>query len=524
MSWLRLPMDKIEGRAASVIGILLTLNGCAMEPVDRAPVSPLAQWHGKEQIIVSEQVSLSLSALAEDSQMIIDTEHAYQLPELINIAQLNNPDTRIAWHQARQAALAVGLTESVFLPMITASVVGGYQHTRTPLPYAIGDQNNLQTNSHEVVPALVLQWLLFDFGHRRTIMKAAEQTSFAANMYFNGTHQKIIFDVMRTYYHYGAARSRRKNATEMLTNSQKILDATEARRIQGIATIVELAQARQLVAQAELSLIVAGNSERDALQGLNTALGMPANTQIKVDFPTFNTDVKQVNPLSQKVIEQALARRPDVLASYALAKAAKEGISTAEANYLPKIYLAGSLATGNGQFDILGLPSIGQQTSSSNILIGVTLPLYDGGIRTIRLQEARSRANLADEIFKKNCDAAAREIVVAADILQSAVASGKAASHLVKTAEVTYDAALDAYKHGLSTITVANEAANNLLTAKQTDTDARAAVLVAAANLAFVMGDITQTVTSSGPELSERKVIAEAQYAETYFANPYVSH
>ncbi|WP_337137155.1 TolC family protein, partial [Morganella morganii] len=175
-----------------------------------------------------------------------------------------------------------------------------------------------------------------------------------------------------------------------------------------------------------------------------------------------------------------------------LAKAAKEEISAAEAGYLPKIYLAGALATGHGQFDIQGLPSIGQQTSASNILIGVTVPLYDGGMRDVRVQEARSRSDSAEDVFKKTRDAAAREIVVAADILQSATASGKAASHLVNTAGITYDAALEAYKHGVGTITVVNEAANNLLTAQQMNTDARTEVLVAAANLAFVMGEIIQ--------------------------------
>ena len=500
MSWLRLRMGKSECRIAAVVGLLMTLNGCVTDSVDRAPASPSAQWYGQEQTVAAGQVHLSLSAPAEVAGPEIDALHTYRLPELINVAQLNNPDTRIAWQQARQAAMAVGLTESVFLPMITASVVGGYQHSRTPLSHSIGDRNNLQTNSHEVVPAVVLQWLLFDFGQRQAIMKAAEQTSLAANMVFNGSHQKIIFDVMRTYYQYGAAGARRVNTDEMLRNSMKILAATEARRNQGVATTVELAQVRQLVAQAELNQVVAGNAERDAAQWLYAALGIPADSRIKVDFSAFNIDLKPVNPPSQKVIEQALSQRPDVLASYALAKAAKEGISAAEADYLPKIYLGGSLATGHGRFDIQGLPSIGQQTSSSNILIGVTLPLYDGGMRDIRVQEARSRADSADETFKKTRDAAAREIVVAGDALQSAIASGKAAAHLVETAEVTYDAALDAYKYGVGTVTVANEAANNLLAAQQANTDARTAVLVAAANLAFVMGDITRSDTFPGPQ------------------------
>lgn len=65
---------------------------------------------------------------------------------------------------------------------------------------------------------------------------------------------------------------------------------------------------------------------------------------------------------------------------------------------------------------------------------------------------------------------------------------------------ITYDAVLEACKHGVGTITVVNEAANNLLTPRQMNTDARTEVLVAAANLAFVMRDINRPVTLAGSD------------------------
>lgn len=48
-----------------------------------------------------------------------------------------------------------------------------------------------------------------------------------------------------------------------------------------------------------------------------------------------------------------------------------------------------------------GLPVVGAQSSSSNILLGTSVPIYDGKIRTARVQEAESRA-AASDIFKKN--------------------------------------------------------------------------------------------------------------------------
>lgn len=496
MAKIALAMTRSHRRVAGVIAFLLVLSGCASDAVKRAPATPNQPWEQprSESQGVIDSFSVVDTGKPEQSSGLapIVSDRPYTLPQLIDLAQQQNPDTRLAWQQARQAALAVGLAESVFLPIISASVVGGYQHTRTPLKYPIANQKNLETNSHAVVPALVLQWLLFDFGQRRAVLKGAEHLSFAANIGFNGVHQKIIFQVTESYYQYGAAQAKRIKTQEMLSNSQKILEAVLARRKQGVATSVEVAQAQQLVAQAELNQVLATNFERNTKQMLYGALGIPANSRLTVDFPVFNVNALKLDAPSEQVIEQALAERPDVLASYELAQAAKEGIRAAEANYMPKIFVSGALATGHGSFDIQGAPSIGQQTSSSSILIGVTLPLYDGGMRSIRLQEAKSRAESADETFKKTRDTAAREIVIAADALRSAAAANKAADRLVKTAEVTYDAAFNAYQHGVGTVTLANEAANGLLTAQQMDIDARTSVLVAAANLAFVMGEITQ--------------------------------
>ena len=46
----------------------------------------------------------------------IDPQKRYELVELIDLAQRLNPETRIAWEHARQAALGVGLAESQVLP------------------------------------------------------------------------------------------------------------------------------------------------------------------------------------------------------------------------------------------------------------------------------------------------------------------------------------------------------------------------------------------------------------------------
>ena len=64
----------------------------------------------------------------------IDTSHVYSLVELIDIAQSRNPSTRVAWEQARQAAIGVGIARAAYLPALTASALVGYQRLVAPFP------------------------------------------------------------------------------------------------------------------------------------------------------------------------------------------------------------------------------------------------------------------------------------------------------------------------------------------------------------------------------------------------------
>ena len=43
--------------------------------------------------------------------------------QLIDLAERTNPNTRVAWNQARDAALAAGIAESQFLPRIAVSAM-----------------------------------------------------------------------------------------------------------------------------------------------------------------------------------------------------------------------------------------------------------------------------------------------------------------------------------------------------------------------------------------------------------------
>ena len=96
----------------------------------------------------------------------IDSNKRYELPELIDLAQRVNPETRVAWEGARRAALAVGLVESEYFPVLAIAALGGYKSVGVPLPKNLVSDGFFRFDLAQAVPTLNLRWLLLDFGRR----------------------------------------------------------------------------------------------------------------------------------------------------------------------------------------------------------------------------------------------------------------------------------------------------------------------------------------------------------------------
>ena len=74
---------------------------------DLAPPSPGKAWlpPGLDSY-ERELAGTNLFDQDRTNSVAVDPEKTYDLPELIDIAERSHPETRVAWEQARQAALA----------------------------------------------------------------------------------------------------------------------------------------------------------------------------------------------------------------------------------------------------------------------------------------------------------------------------------------------------------------------------------------------------------------------------------
>src|SRR5207248_6570005 len=132
------------------------------------------------------------------SRVSINPRKVYNLAELIDIAERNNPETRVAWERARQAAAAVGLSESAYYPYLAASAAAGYDRAFIPFPtlavspkfltdptlskIKITGGGSLVTEAKVYRAELNAKWLLLDFGERSAVVASAKEQLMMANV------------------------------------------------------------------------------------------------------------------------------------------------------------------------------------------------------------------------------------------------------------------------------------------------------------------------------------------------------
>lgn len=523
-------MIKRKRGAFLIASLIIFLSGCATSELDTAPSSPDHPWTpnvtsggviipGKEKRISA----LSLpgkytlpsnpNAAIEGSAPLINNQKKtpYNLAELIDISQSSNPQTRKAWNTARDAALAVGIIKSTYLPTLTATVVGGWSRARSQTTEAslnaddygsIGINGTPRRGSSGTaeVQTVGLRWLLFDFGRREALIRAARQAQLATNVLFTGVHQKIIYSVTTAFYTHAAASTRAQLLQTALENAEHVQAAAEARLKQGQGTIMDVTQARQITAQVNLRLVQAEGEEQNTYLALLNNMGVSTNSHLDLEDvsgrPLSLEDVR----LSDEVVKAAVGRRPDVLAAYAATRSAKSRISAARAAFLPSIFMTGNVAYSTGRTSLTSIPSASDSVSptlnlsgnrfSTLILGGISVPIFDGGLRAAIVKRAQDQEDSAEATLQQTVNGAVQQIVLAENALHTSLQAYEAASKLRVASQTNFDAALLSYRAGTGSVTQAELAQNGLLDANISRSDAYYAALIAAAGLAFGTGSL----------------------------------
>ena len=426
----------------------------------------------------------------------LDLQKRYDLVELIDLAQRLNPETRVAWEAARQAAIGVGLVESTYFPVLTLAALGGYQSEAFPAPKDVAPSGFFRANLQQVVPTLNLRWLLLDFGRRGNALDAAQERLLAANLGFNRKHQEIILRVQRAFFGLTSLRAKIAVAQSALESARAVRESADAQLQHGLATFPQVSLARQQEAQAAFDLEDVLASERDAQVALAESVGISPTLQFQVaDFSALPLPAALEDSV-EKVIDQALDRRPDLIAKVAVLRSKEAEVRRARAAHFPTLSFVSNVNTLAGRVRITG----GQQStgwfSAAEPSYGAGLAfewnLCEGGAtdRRVELAEAERRAAEAEVTAAR--DRAIRDVWKAYTDVRLAIRRLDVAAALVTASQTSYDAMLASYQRGLETLLNLLAARRELSRARFVEVDTRLQLLTASVALAFSTGESPQ--------------------------------
>jgi outer membrane protein TolC len=423
----------------------------------------------------------------------IDANHVYTLVELIDIAQRRNPSTRVAWEEARQAAIKVGMAQSAYLPILTAGAAAGYERLAFPLPTNLVPAGFATSNNMEVAPGATIKYLLFDFGSRAAAVEEANQLSVAANADFTTAHQKVIYDVARAYFTLDGANATVSAAQQGLGDARVLQDSAQALFGRGLGTEVEVDLSRRGTAQAQYDLSKTYTAQKDAMSSLLEAMDLPPTTKLRVASAYTRPLPPRTAQTIDDMLRQALRSRPDLMADVSKLRASDASITAARSELYPKVSLGANLSVPFWWNNVDNSPYYSVRQPQGAALLNLEVPIFDGGLLQNKVKLAESQRDAAAEDLRGKTDQALREVALAYDQVETGLQQYSAAVALRTASETAFHSAHDSYKAGVGTLTDAVAAQTGLASARANVARAHAQSLINGASLAFAAGALTSS-------------------------------
>ena len=410
---------------------------------------------------------------------------AYSLAGLIDLALTHNPQTRVAWEQARTDAAAWGRVRAEYYPKVSAETDFQYSRQLFQTPGVNG-----RIKTAQITPMVELTYTLLDFGRRRADSDAAREELASANFTFKRKMQDVVFDTQRYFYALAAAHASVIAARQNLDLARTDDDAVGQRVDRGLATRPELLLSRQRVAQAEYDVANAELFVREAQANLALSMGIAASDTIEVDGLEHQNVPTTLAGQVDELIDQAIRSRPDLAAAVATVRAGNAGIRRVRAAFMPEADVEGIYGDQNWGYTFNAALQIQANMPQYSALLALRWDLFTGfsRINAVREAEAVERASAAD--------LQSRELATIAEVwrayyeFQSSRKRYEFAKALISASQESYDALLDTYRQGLSTIVELLSADRDLANARYTIIQSTADLLTASAATVHAVGAV----------------------------------
>lgn len=467
------------------VAVAMLLAPCLMA-AQQAPRTSSQPWTAS----ASEQAAVA--QVSKRPETAIKLGHIYTLPELVDLAELHNPQTRVAWEAAKVRAQDLRVAKSDLLPTLVA--VGLANSVRQGV---LLYQNWALQDLDIFDPLLRLNYTVLDFGPRLARIRAAREQLAASDFAFNTVQLNLLYETARRYYHLLDMQGQLEAALVALNNANMVRDAVNARLNVGLATLPDALEARAAASQAQFQVEAVRGGVDVASGDLLELLGASPTEPMQVEPLSALTVPDVMDANVQDAIERALKQRPEMGQHVAEERAAQQTIKGARGAYFPTVEFQGEdgKAAAWGSQD--NYPTTyAPATQLWNATLSIRWTVFDGFRREAELSRAHEQQKEASAAIDETRDQVEQQVWTAYINLRTAIEQRKAAAALLVSAQASYDAAMKTYGLGLRNVVDVVTAQRTLAQAMSTDVTARTSVLTALVTMSYRTGDLLTTPTS----------------------------
>jgi outer membrane protein, multidrug efflux system len=297
--------------------------------------------------------------------------HDPQLQQLIRAALKQNYDLQLAVERVNAARAQVGITRSNEFPQV--SLDPNFSGGKT--------DDNIKSNVFSLAGDVVFQVDLF--GRYRRETEAARAQLLGTRDAQQTVILTLVSDVASDYFLLRDLDLQLQITKDTVRTQEDSVKLTELRLQHGIATTLDVLQARQVLDTANAQIPDIERQVGQTEDALNILLGkypdnVPRGLPLGLETPNGWTWNENLPPqLPAGLPSELLERRPDIRQAEQNLVAANANIGVAKAMFFPQISLLGSggAAFGHSQFAGSYIPApLGVGTYTA----GITQPLFRG--------------------------------------------------------------------------------------------------------------------------------------------------
>ena len=442
------------------------LDGCSLIPAYQRPAAP-----------VPAQYPQGAAAAAAAPQGWRSFFHDPALRLLVQRAVDNNRDLKVAVLNVEAYRAQYRIQRADLLPAVSANATA----TRARTPADLSQSGATSVAGQYGVNLGVSAYELDLFGRVRSLSDAALQTYFAQDQARRAAQISLVASVANAYLTWQADRELLGLTQDTLAAYEQSLHLTRRSSDTGVASALDVAQARTAVESARASLATYQRQVAEDENALVLLLGAPLPADLPAPQPL-------AAPLLEEVPEglpsDLLARRPDVLqAEYAL-KAANADIGAARAAFFPSISLTASAGTASASLGGLFKGGAGAWTFAP----AINLPIFNAGALKASLDYAKLQKDIGVATYEKAIQTAFREVADGLAARQTYQQQLQAQQDLVAASQAYYHLADRRYRIGVDSHLTLLDAQRSLFSNQQALISDRLAQLQAQVNLYRALG------------------------------------